>query len=374
MKPRVLFVQPAAGRYGSERSLLLLTQRLVARGWTIRVHVGEDGPLADDLRAAHIAAVRRDVGAMRRAASARGWILFALRLPGAILGTMRAGRQHDLVHVNSTVCIGGLVGARLSRRPVVLHARESYAGRGRAWRAYAKLLGAVCDKIIAVSPAIAEELGAAGLADKTVVIRNGIAFGAVEDNPPRGPDARILMIGRVNGWKGQDVLVRAVALLRERGVDVPVTIAGDSYPGQERYWDELTALVDELGVRDLVDLPGFVADVGRRLDEATIFVLPSVRPEPFGLALVDAMGRGLPSVASDAGGPQDIVRNGETGLLVPPGDPGALADAIGRLAVDPDLRDRLGRAGAEDVRRRFSIDRVADEVAAVHESLTSWHR
>jgi mannosyltransferase len=99
--------------------------------------------------------------------------------------------------------------------------------------------------------------------------------------------------------------------------------------------------------------------------------LPSVRPEPFGLALLDAMAHGIACIATDAGGPRDIIRDGETGLLVQPGNAMALADAIEQLHADNELRAQLGRAAASHVRERFSIDATARRIGEVYEELLS---
>jgi glycosyltransferase involved in cell wall biosynthesis len=152
-------------------------------------------------------------------------------------------------------------------------------------------------------------------------------------------------------------------------VVVSCEIAGNAFPGQEHREKELQDLAVARGVADQVRLLGYVDDIDALLTRAGIFAMPSTRPEPFGLALVDAMARGLASIASDAGGPKEIIRHEVTGLLVPPGDAGALADAIERLSGDPTLRQRLGRAAAEDVRTRFSIDMTARRVGEVYEHL-----
>jgi len=199
------------------------------------------------------------------------------------------------------------------------------------------------------------------------VVHNGLPFAALAPPTARegGP---VVAVGRINDWKGQDVLVEAVAVLRERGVRVPVEIAGDALPEQRHLEDALRALAAERGVRDDVRLLGYVDDVPSLLARASIFVLPSKRPEPFGLALLDAMAHGLPCIATDAGGPRDMIDHGRTGLLTPMGDPVALADAIERLWNDPDLRARLGAAAAADVRARFSIERTAADVVSVYEA------
>jgi glycosyltransferase involved in cell wall biosynthesis len=291
-----------------------------------------------------------------------------LDLPRSIWRCRRHARDADIVHINTSIQLGGIIGGRLARRPTVLHVRESYAGHERKWRAYCWIIKPFTTRVVATSKDIAAEVVAAGLGDRTVVIHNGVVFG---DLPTErmSVDGPVVAVGRINDWKGQDVLIEAVALLRQRGTVVPVEIAGDALPGQKHRADQLVELANLLGVGEQVRLLGYVDDVQGVLDRASIFVLPSVRPEPFGLALVDAMGRALACIATDAGGPREIIEHGRTGLLVPMRDAAALADAIEELWSDPALRERLGRAAALDVRARFSIDVTATRVAGVYEDL-----
>ena len=179
----------------------------------------------------------------------------------------------------------------------------------------------------------------------------------------------MVAVGRINDWKGHDVLIEAIARMRARDLIIPVQIAGDPYPGEEHLLDRLRELARRRGVGDQVMFLGYIADIEGLLDRVGIFVLPSIRPEPFGLALLEAMGRGLPCIATDAGGPRDMIEHGRTGLLVPPRDPDALAGAIEQLWRDPSLRATLGHAAAADVRTRFSIETTAQRVSALYDEL-----
>jgi glycosyltransferase involved in cell wall biosynthesis len=153
-----------------------------------------------------------------------------------------------------------------------------------------------------------------------------------------------------------------VAELVRRGHDVRAEIAGDAFAGGEEFHDRLVARIAELGLSDTVRLLGWVDDVPALLARTAVFVNPATRPEPFGLAWVEAMGAGVACIATNLGGPAEIIRPDETGLLVPPGDAGALADAIEQLLTDPARRAKLGQAAAADVRARFSIERTVREV------------
>lgn len=366
---RVLLLHGNAEWYGSDRSLVVLADALQRAGVEVTVGVPSEGALAAAVRRAGVDVVVTTPGAFRPLVVGPLGIVryLLLELPRSVLAVRRLARRADVVHLNISTLIGGLVGARLARRPVVLHVRESYAGRERAWRAYCRLVRPLITRAIAISNDVATELRDAGLGDRTVVVHNGLPFAALAPPTARegGP---VVAVGRINDWKGQDVLVEAVAVLRERGVRVPVEIAGDALPEQRHLEDALRALAAERGVRDDVRLLGYVDDVPSLLARASIFVLPSKRPEPFGLALLDAMAHGLPCIATDAGGPRDMIDHGRTGLLTPMGDPVALADAIERLWNDPDLRARLGAAAAADVRARFSIERTAADVVSVYEA------
>jgi glycosyltransferase involved in cell wall biosynthesis len=184
----------------------------------------------------------------------------------------------------------------------------------------------------------------------------GTALAAANGSPLRLPAGVpvIGLVGRLQPWKGQDRLLRAQALLRERGHEVhTVIVGGDAHGLSTDYASSLPALVSGLGLADAVTLTGQVDDAGPYIDQLDILVNAS-DPEPFGIVLLEGMSRGVPVVAVDSGGPREIVRPGRTGALARSGEPQALADAIEPLLRDPGLRRRLGEGGRERFAQEFT--------------------
>jgi len=179
-----------------------------------------------------------------------------------------------------------------------------------------------------------------------------------EDNPVVG------IVGRLQPWKGQDVFLRAAALVSQRHPETRYVVAGGAILGWEGdYPGELRRLARELGLADRVHFSGHQDDVYPWFDALDVVVHASL-DEPFGLVLVEAMALGKPLVATAAGGPLEIVEDGVSGLLVAPGQADALADAVSRVLDDGQLAARLG--GAAELRARdFSEERMAEGFASV---------
>jgi glycosyltransferase involved in cell wall biosynthesis len=225
-----------------------------------------------------------------------------------------------------------------------------------------RLVHRAADRIVVPSPSVADAAMAwAGVpAEQIVVIPNAVDPGefrpASSLKPtklsPTFPAAQpypITFLGRLDRIKDVPTLIDAVAILHGR---VQLTIAGE---GTDRA--RIVRRINDCNVQHLVRMAGPVQHPREALAESGLLVLPSLA-EGFGLVLIEAMAAGVPVVATDVPGVRDVVRPGQTGLLVPPRDPAALAQAIGQLIDDAPLRSRLIAAAAVDVRQRFAWDVV----------------
>lgn len=170
----------------------------------------------------------------------------------------------------------------------------------------------------------------------------------------------IFCSGRVQPYKGMQTLVEAAALLRAEGVGgFEVALAGDG-----PYLAQLRALAAERGLAN-VHFLGRRTDVPALLPGAAAAVVPSLWEEAFGLAVVEAMAAGVPLIATRAGGIPELVEDGTTGILVPPGDPRALADSLRMLLADPERRSAMASHAHGAARRRFSHERAAVDLYAL---------
>lgn len=298
-------------------------------------------------------------------------------LASHVLALRRCRRDAELLYLNTAkALLQGTAANLLPRRPCVFHLhdlwdREHFSGTN------IRLLVAAAnrvDAVIANSRATAETFRAAGGRAPVHVIPNGFDPGVFDAVPPArveelrregNPEGRVVaaIFGRLARWKGQDVLLRAA----ERIPDLAVWVVGEAlFTEDDRaYAAELHSLARDAGGR--VRFLGFRRDVPALMRAADIVVHASRAAEPFGRVLVEGMLCGRPVVASSAGGPRDIVEDGGTGLLVPPGDSAALTAALERLVLSPALRKDMGRRGRERAETLYalpSILRKTDEVMA----------
>jgi glycosyltransferase involved in cell wall biosynthesis len=168
------------------------------------------------------------------------------------------------------------------------------------------------------------------------------------------------VIGRLQRWKGQHVFLEAAARVAEAHPSARFLIVGDTLFGLEpEYAGELREQARRLGIEGLVRFTGFRDDIPAILRGMDVLVHTSIQPEPFGLVITEAMAMQRAIIATDAGGPQETIVNGQNGILVPPGHVGALAEAMDRLARDPSLRGRLGKAGRPGVEQFSDVAMMA---------------
>jgi glycosyltransferase involved in cell wall biosynthesis len=182
-----------------------------------------------------------------------------------------------------------------------------------------------------------------------------VAAGSPPPEPTTQPPALELpadvpivgLVGRLQTWKGQDRLLRAQAILKQRGHPIhTVIVGGDSYGLSPEYAASLEPLAADLGLAGAVTMTGEVPDAGPYMERMDILVNAS-DPEPFGIVILEGMARGVAVVAVNSGGPSEFIDDRRTGVLASSGQPEALADAIEPLLVSPETRARIAQSGRE---------------------------
>jgi glycosyltransferase involved in cell wall biosynthesis len=355
---RVLHVDSARGWRGGQNQVWLSARGMAARGHDVVVACRTGGVLAERARAAGLA-----VREMRF----RGdlWPAAALAL-ASVLREMRP----DVVHLHDPHAVSaGMLARRLAGpRPLVGTRRVDFALRGLLSR---RKYGA-CDRVIAVSEAIAAVLRRGGIASERV----RVVYEGVPDRPAQaggqealrelGIPADVPVVGNVaalTGHKDQATLLAAAARVVARLPEVRFLIVGE---GELR--GRLEALSRELGLERRCVFAGFRADLDRLIPAFTVFCLSS-HMEGLGTSLLDAMAFGVPVVATAAGGIPEAVTDGLTGRLVPPRDPDALAAALVEVLADPARRAAWGRAGRQRFEERFTADRMVEATLATYTEL-----
>jgi glycosyltransferase involved in cell wall biosynthesis len=170
------------------------------------------------------------------------------------------------------------------------------------------------------------------------------------------------MAGRMTPGKGHEDYLSAVSALRNSmNKKITYLVIGSASYGEEDYEKQIRRLAGELNVEDIVRFTGFIDNIPEILSVLDIFVFPS-HEESFGIIILEAMAMELPVIASRNAGVLDIVIHEETGLLVPPKEPDALANAIKQLVENQDLRSRLGKAGRKRVEKNYRIDDIISQL------------
>jgi glycosyltransferase involved in cell wall biosynthesis len=374
----VLFLHSSAGRYGADNQLLHLATGLDPARYAPLVVLPFAGELSERLGAAGVEVLVRPLAVLRRGEMGPRDLLrtaAATRADRAELGELIRSRAVALVHSNTSVVLGGAPAARAAGIPHVWHVRELYGGF-RAWPAWRRVLLSA-DAVACISAAVEAQFAqhrgqtpCVRVIPDAAVPAAGSGEADVRAEANIGPGAfAVAMLGRLSDWKGQDVLIRALAQSPLADFDVVALIAGAPWPGNERIESGLRGLAAALGVEERVRFLGERADAAAVYEAANAAAVPSTRPEPLGNTALEGGLAGLPVVAANHGGLPEIVRDGETGLLVRPGDPADLARAIAELAADPASARRMGHAAAEELPQRFSPARLAESVQALYDEL-----
>jgi len=361
---RVLHVINSSEEGGGARHLHSLVTRMDRKRFEPVVATTDHGPLVQRLQGSGVRVV--SINMMRTR--------FDLR-PVLALRRILVREPFDLVHLHGTRAgfFGTLALGLMRRRPRVIYTVHglscSRAASARVKRLFARVerfIAHRADRVISVSEHDRQSGVEAGLLPpgRTTSIPNGIGVGAPGQGSRlsrRADDAaEVLIVARLVPQKGIQVLLEAARTVLQSHPRARFTLAGD---GPLRL--ELEAQAERLGISKQVHFLGTVQDTPELLARCDLFVLPSLW-EGMPLSLLEAMAAGRPAVATAVSGSAELILDEETGLLVPAGDPAALAAAMIRLLQDPEAAEAMGARARDRVRREFSLERMVESTHTLY--------
>jgi glycosyltransferase involved in cell wall biosynthesis len=380
---RVLYVNHTALVSGSERSLLSLLEALPTR--VEPCVASPPGALAQAVKELGIPVISITGTAGSLRLHPRHTPRALAELSAAALQVHRASGRvgADIVHANSIRAGIELGLARVSPAASVVHIRDCLPA-GLATTATMRLIANTATIVVANSHYTANSVRASTPHARLEVVHPALDLARFD--PARidrgaararlGVAGRRVLLGvvaQLSPWKGQDTAIEALRLLRDQRVDAHLLIVGSAKFvaastrfDNEAYVDRLRRLVADVGLEDRISWLGECDDV-RELERALdILLLPS-QEEPFARAIIEAMALEVPVLATNVGGPPEIIRDGCEGYLLPPGDPAAWARAVQVVIESAERGRELGRAGRVRVAEAFDIERHVNAVLAVYD-------
>lgn len=278
----------------------------------------------------------------------------------------------DLVYMNPGLVDYAAIAAIATRVPLICHHRAT-----PRLRAGTRFLTRFVDRSICISKFVRARMEPQSRCAEFRLVYDGVAVPEQQpERKPRPGDRVVACVGRLADWKGQHVLVRAAPQVLREVPDTRFVLAGTSVSEEsDAYERHLRELVKEFDLGGAVEFAGHVSDIDRCYrEDFDVVVHTSVRGEPFGLVLIEAMAAGLPIVASDSGACREIIEHRRSGLLVKPDDPDALAVSLIELLQNPDLERDLACGGFARVKERFDISEVVRGVTSVLEEILDAQR
>lgn len=367
----VLFVHSSSELYGSDRSLLNIVKHINKNEFAVFVILPCQGPLVEEMKKIENVTVEiYEVAVLRRKnLSLKGGMQYIKDLIESTEFIKEYIRRNhiDIVDTNTSVVFPGAIAAKHCGIKSVWHIREIIKSDLEN-NVISLIMNRYADIVVANSKSTGNAL-------KVNKKKIRVVYNAVERNAviskKKHENLVVGMAGRINRWKGQKLFVDMAEIVHKRFADVVFVMAGEAYAGEEYLKEELQQYIHEKKLDRNVLLLGQVDDMIAFYEGLDLFVLPSIQPEPFGLVVIEAMEYELPVVATNHGGPVEIITDGEDGYLVDYIAPNQMAEKVEVLLSDESLRKKMGLHGAEKQKNRFSVSAMVDGVEQVFKEVVN---
>jgi glycosyltransferase involved in cell wall biosynthesis len=377
MLPGILLINRNAVMGGVERVMLTCMHEARKHGFRPVLACPDNGPFPEVAREQGFDVEVCKFDWMQRTLNPR-------RLAGYAFGVRREGahvtricRDYDisLLHPHGPVsALYAVDAARKLGLPVLYHVHDAQTPN-RFIRFAMQYSIPVLTSIVCVSETSRRVAESLGIPPSDIqVIYNGVSQKFLELRPEpatevTGPGPHIGIVGLIVGWKGQHVFLRAAERILKQYPTAHFWVVGPlCHPDDQPYLDRLHKMADHPPLKGHVTFTGERNDIPRWMTAMDVMVMASVKAEALPTVVLEALALGRKLVATNIGGQLEIIRDGETGLFVPPEDPDAMASAVNELLSAPP-GDQMGERAAADIRVRFTPDRFGTDLAAVYSEL-----
>jgi glycosyltransferase involved in cell wall biosynthesis len=374
MPSSILFVHQGYELYGSDRTLIQSVRAAACRWPEARITVllPSDGPLrtallsiVNDVRVEDLAVLRKSNLRKMKLRDIGGFIRKIGRARRMMCG-------YGLTYINTALVMDYILAACAVSRPRIIHVHEMPTGVAALF--FSALLIPSRAFLIFNSLATRRSYGVP-FWQRSAVVWNGVAAPLGRQLGSAHTQLNLLLIGRFNSWKGQQVLLRAAARLPpDRRARVCIRLVGGVFGDQAHFAEKLVHTIEELGIGEIVEMCPFTPEPSTHYAWADVVVVPSIKPEPFGLVALEGMAAGCAIIAANHGGLSEIVVDGETGTLVEPGSIESLAAAIERYLDDSSLASVEGNAGRKRFAAEFEESRYESKIVNIIAELTETNK
>ena len=384
----ILFIHQSAELYGSDKTMLYFLSELDKTKYLPVIVLPFDGPLKTELEKSNIKVVIAPVLKLyRKMFTPKNLIKFFKEYKEGVNTLDELNKEYDfkLVYSHTLAALIGIIFAQKRSIKHLWHVQEIIAKPKIFNLAFKRLLSlksnhkVVYDSIATMNFWIN---GNKNLTAKSEAVWNGIetnnlpTFSNEEKVAVRkdfflcqNDEIVIALVGRINSWKGQQLLLHAFALLSKTHKNIKLVYLGSAPPNQEVFEIDLKSKIREFHLEDRVVIIPFQKEITKFWNSIDIAVVPSTEPEPFGMVVIEAMLAKKPVVASNHGGPTEIVVNGGTGFLFEPNNHESLAQALEKLIQDKQLGATFGEKGFERVLDTFSLKSHVTHFEKIFEEL-----
>lgn len=365
----ILFLHSSSELYGSDRSLLNIIKYIDKTKFNVYVVLPYMGPLVDELKTIKGIKLKIfEIAVLRRKNfSFKGCIQYFKKFYSSYKYIKQLIKTYkiDILDTNTAVVFPGAIAAKHCHIKSVWHIREIIENSIEN-KIISRIMNRYADLIIANSISTGKAL-------KVNQKKIRVIYNAVEEKEniifKENKIFTVGMAGRINRWKGQKLFVDAAEIVHKKLPDIRFEIAGDVYKGEEYIRQELIRYIIEKGLQNTVFLLGQIDNMAEFYNGIDLFVLPSVQPEPFGLVVIEAMEYGIPVIATNHGGPAEIIDNDKNGYLVDYKQANQMAERIIELALNLEKRKSIGMKGKEKKRKEFSLSKMVSNIERVFEEV-----